>query len=225
MGGKESAMTSEQQPGLRRRIFNVIFIPWVDKTIAVLAVAPFAYELVRMLMRGQMNIPRGVLAIHFIVVIVTMVMRSTPVRVTPNPWFWGLAFVATYWGLFVATFAQRGVAIAPSLVTNSISILSILVVIYARVSLGRSIGLVPAQRVIITHGAYQLVRHPIYTGIFISYTSFMLRAYSPTNVALALCGIGFYLVKSVIEERFLQVDPEYAAYLGKVRWRWFPGLV
>lgn len=53
----------------------------------------------------------------------------------------------------------------------------------------------------------------------------MLRAWSPTNVALALCGIGFYLIKSVIEERFLAVDPEYADYLARVRYRWFPGLV
>jgi protein-S-isoprenylcysteine O-methyltransferase Ste14 len=218
-------MASDQQLSLRRRLFNALMIPWVDKTIAVLAVAPFAYELVRMLVHGLMNIPRAVLAIHFLVVIFTMVLRSTPVRVTPNPWFWALAFVATYWGLLVATFAKPGVAIAPAVVTNSISILSILVVIYARLSLGRSIGLVPAQRVIITHGSYQFVRHPIYTGIFISYTSFMLRACSPTKVALALCGISFYLIKSVIEERFLAVDPEYADYLAQVRWRWFPGLV
>ncbi len=218
-------MIPDQQPGLRRRLFNTLMIPWVDKTIAVLAVAPFAYELVRMLMRGEMNIPRAVLATHFLVVIVTMVLRSAPVRVTPNPWYWGLAFVASYWGLVVAAFGQRGIAIAPSLVTNAISILSILVVVYARFSLGRSIGLVPAQRVIITHGAYQFVRHPIYTGIFISYTSFMLRACSPVNVALALSGIGFFVVKSFIEEGFLREDPEYANYLARVRARWFPGLI
>ncbi len=218
-------MTADQQPSLRRRLFDALMVPWIDKSIAVLAVLPFAYELLRMLQRGQMNIPRAVLAIHFLVVIITMVMRTTPVRVTPNPWFWALAFVATYWGLLVAAFATPGTAIAPTVVTNAISIVSILVVIYARLSLGRSIGLVPAQRVIITHGAYRFVRHPIYTGIFISYTSFMLRAYSPVNVTLALCGIGFYLIKSVIEERFLAVDPEYADYLARVRCRWFPGLV
>lgn len=218
-------MASDQQFSLRRRLFNALMIPWVDKTIAVLAVAPFVYELVKMLLHGLMNIPRAVLAIHFLVVIFTMVLRTAPVRVTPNPWFWALAFVATYWGLLVASFAKPGAALVPGMVSNAISILSILVVVYARFSLGRSIGLVPAQRVIITQGAYQFVRHPIYTGIFISYTSFMLRAYSPTNVALALCGIGFYLIKSVIEERFLAVDPEYADYLERVRWRWFPGLV
>ncbi len=218
-------MTSDQSTTLPRRLFDALRIPWVDKTIAVLAVLPFAYEMVRLLMLGQLNIPRAVLALHFLVVIITMVLRTAPVRITPNPWFWGLAFVATYWGLLVAAFAQRGTAIAPSMVTNAISILSLLAAVYARLSLGRSIGLVPAQRVIITHGAYQFVRHPIYTAIFISYFSFMLRAYSPLNVTLSLCGIGFFLIKSVIEERFLQVDPEYSEYLASVRWRWFPGLV
>ncbi len=217
-------MTSAQANSLPRRLFDALRIPWVDKAIAVLAVLPFAYEMVRLLKLGQLNIPRAVLALHFLVVIITMVLRTAPVRITPNPWFWGLAFVATYWGLLVAAFAQRGTAIAPGTVTNAISLLSLLAAVYARCSLGRSIGLVPAQRVIITRGAYQFVRHPIYTAIFISYFSFMLRAFSPLNVTLALCGIGFFLIKSVIEERFLQVDPEYSEYLASVRWRWFPGL-
>ncbi len=218
-------MTGGQHPGLLRRLFNSLTIPWVDKAIAVLAVLPFVYELNKLLMHGEMNIPRANLAVQFLLVIATMVFRSTPVRVTPNPFYWLLAFVASYWGLFVASFAQKGIAIAPTVVTNSISILSMAIAVYARLSLGRSIGLVPAQRVIITHGAYRFVRHPIYTGLFISYLSFVLRLYTPRNLVLALMGCGFFVVKSFIEEGFLRKDLGYANYLARVRCRWFPGLV
>src|SRR6185436_1576391 len=106
----------------------------------------------------------------------------TPVRVTPNPWYWLLAFVATY-GLFVFTaFAPNGVPLTPSVVNNILAGISAAVFIYARLSLGRSIGFVPANRGIVTRGAYRFVRDPIYTGAFIAMLSFVLRSYTPVNL-------------------------------------------
>jgi protein-S-isoprenylcysteine O-methyltransferase Ste14 len=32
------------------------------------------------------------------------------------------------------------------------------------------------------------------------------------------------MLKSVIEERFLRDNPEYAAYMTQVRYRWIPGV-
>jgi protein-S-isoprenylcysteine O-methyltransferase Ste14 len=217
-------MHAEQHQDHRERLLGALRIPWVDKTIAIVAASPFAYELIRLLGRGEMNIPRAVLATHYLLVVATMVFRIAPVRITSNPWYWLLAFVASYQGLWAAAFIQRGTAIVPGAVSNSIAILSLAVVAYARLSLGRNIGLVPAQRTIVTRGAYRFVRHPIYTGIFISWLSFVLSVYTPRNVALALVGCGLFVIKSFIEEGFLREDPEYAAYLARVRWRWFPGL-
>ena len=218
-------MASDQPPSLGQRFFSILMIPWVDKTIAVLAVLPFIIKLLYdFLMQVQMNIPRTVVTIHLLVFIATMVFRSTPVRITPNPWYWLLAFVATYWGLFTAGFIQKGVALVPSVLTNSISIFSLVIAVYARLSLGRNIGLVPAQRDIVTGGAYRFVRHPIYTALFISYLSFALRMYTPLNLTRVIIGIGLFMLKSFVEEWFLRDDPAYAQYLTKVRWRWFPGL-
>lgn len=217
-------MTSTRKKSYSAKLFEALLVPWVDKVIAIAAVLPFAYEILGILKRGELNIPRANIALQFLVVIMTMIFRTAPVRITRNPLYWLLAFFASYWGLFVAAFAQRGEPIAPSLVTNSLAIASLVIAVYARLSLGKSIGLVPAQRVIVTGGAYQFVRHPIYTGLFISYLSFALRAYSPRNAALALFGVGCFVVKSFIEEGFLKEDPQYASYLDRVRWRWFPGL-
>lgn len=214
-----------QNFGMVQRFLKALTIPWVDKTIAVLAVLPFAVELVRIAMRGEMSIPRASTAIQFLLVIGTMVLRTPPVRITANPFYWALAFFASYWGLFVAAFLGNGTPLVPVAVSNSIAILSLAIAVYARLSLGRSIGLVPAQREIVTGGAYRFVRHPIYTGLFLSYASFVLRMYSPRNLVLALCGIGMFVVKSFIEEGFLRPDAQYAEYLSRVRWRWFPWLV
>jgi len=218
-------MASGQMPGFRQRFLDTLMNPLMDRALAVVAVLPWAYALYGLAMRGQMTLPRASLAIQFFIVIVTMVSRTAPVRITPNPWYWLLTFVASYWGFFLSALIERGGAIVPDVVSNAISIVALAVAVYARLSLGRSMGLVPAQRVIVTRGAYRFVRHPIYAGIFIGYLGFMLRMYSPRNVALALIGSGLFVVKSFIEEGFLREDREYADYLTRVRRRWFPGLV
>jgi protein-S-isoprenylcysteine O-methyltransferase Ste14 len=217
-------MSSNQPKDLWKRFIEALNIPWVDKTIAVVAVVPFLYEVIRILMRGEMNISRASIVIQFLIIIVTMVMRTTPVRVTPNPWYWLLAFALTYYGFFVAVFAQTGTALVPRAVSGSVSILALIVAVYARLSLGRSIGFVPAQRDIITRGAYRFVRHPIYTGLILAYIGFSLRMFSPRNVTMSVIVIGLIVLKRFIEEGFLRDVPEYADYLDRVRWRWFPWL-
>ena len=220
-------MTSAQAPREPRhdsRFMEMLSIPWVDKTIVVIAVLPSVIELYYRYSSANLTFPRAVLGVQVMVLIVTMVLRRTPVRVTPNPWFWLLAFVATYGILAFTAFAPNGVPLVPPVIPNALAMVSAAVIIYARLSLGRSIGFVPADRGIVTGGAYRFVRHPIYTGAFLGLVSFVLRSYSPLNLIMAATIIALFMVKSVVEERFLGDDPEYAAYLRRVRWRWFPGI-
>jgi protein-S-isoprenylcysteine O-methyltransferase Ste14 len=198
--------------------------PWVDKTIAIIAVTPNAIELYRRYTAGNLSFPRAVLGIQVFIMIITMVIRRTPVKVTPNPWYWLLAFAATYGILFMNTFGWIGRPIAPSIVTNGLALLSAAIFIYARVSLGRSIGIVPANRGIVTRGAYRFVRHPIYTGYFVGMLALVLRSYSAQNLLTVSITVVLMMIKSVVEERFLRADPEYAAYLQRVRSRWIPGV-
>ncbi len=99
-----------------------------------------------------------------------------------------------------------------------------IVLVYALLSLGRSIGFVPAQRVIVTSGAYRFVRHPIYTGTFVASLAFVLRAYSPLNLTTAIALVALLMIRSVVEEAFLRDDGAYAVYVRQVRWRLFPGI-
>ena len=96
--------------------------------------------------------------------------------------------------------------------------------LYSLLSLGRNIGFVPAQRRIVTRGAYRFVRHPIYTGTFVSLLAFVLRAFSVLNLTMAVVLIALLMLRGLVEERFLREDAGYAAYLQEVRWRWFPGV-
>ena len=209
----------------KSRFMQFLTTPWVDKTIAVIAVTPNSLELYHRYTDTNLTFVRGVLGIQVIILVITMVLRRTPVRVTPNPWYWLLAFVATYGVITFYAFAPTGTLLVPSSVPNALAILSASIAIYARLSLGFSIGYVPADRGIVTRGAYGFVRHPIYTALFIGLLAYILYAYSPLNSLLALVLIGLFMLKSFVEEWFLRDNPEYAAYLKRVRYRWIPGLI
>ena len=155
-----------------------------------------------------------------------MVIRRPPKRVTPNPWYWLLAFVATYWQILVLSLLQQGRPLVANWFDNSLATLGILVVIWARLSLGRNIGFVPAQRELVHSGAYALMRHPVYTGGLLTNIAFLLRAFSPVNALLIGLGAFWFIpVKSLVEEDFLRADPQYAAYMQRVRARWIPFVI
>ena len=206
------------------RFMDFLTTPWVDKTIAVVAITPNVIELYHRYTDANLTFVRGVAGIQTIILVITMVFRRTPVRVTPNPWYWLLAFVATYGIIAFYAFAPRGTPIVPIIVPSVLVLISVALMIWARVSLGRSIGYVPADRGIVTNGPYRFVRHPIYSGLFVTMFAFLLRAYLPLNLLLILIIVGLFMLKSVIEERFLRDNPEYAAYMQEVRYRWLPGV-
>jgi len=153
-----------------------------------------------------------------------MLALRPPVRVTPNPVYWATAFLATYWGLFTLGLMERGTPLAPTLVTHGFALASLAIALVARTTLGRNIGFVPAQRELVTSGIYGLVRHPIYSGLFVSLAGVVLRTYSARNLLIIGTGAALFVVKTFMEEDFLSEDPTYASYMEKVRWRWVPGI-
>ena len=198
--------------------------PVVDKTFAVVAIVPFIYPIAHHFSRFGFNFPDVVYVIQTTLLAGTMVFRNTPVRITTNPLFWALAFVATYWGYLAVGFEDQGQRIAPMWFLDGITVLTLAGILWARLSLGRNIGFVPAQREIVTHGAYRFVRHPIYAVVFVSILGAMLERWSLRNIIILGAGILLFGVKSFVEEGLLRRDPGYAAYMKRVRYRFIPGI-
>jgi len=198
--------------------------PRVDRAVATVASLPFAYMMYYRLAHEGFDLPRVALAINFALLIATMVVRRPAVRVTPKPLYWATAFVATYWGFMTLGLMERGGPIAPIVVTHGLALLSLTISVFGRLSLGRNIGFVPAQRELVTSWAYSIVRHPIYSALFISFAGVVLRAYSFRNLLILAIGASFFIVKTFMEENFLSEDPAYARYMNRVRSRWIPGI-
>jgi protein-S-isoprenylcysteine O-methyltransferase Ste14 len=89
------------------------------------------------------------------------------------------------------------------------------------VSLGRNLTPLPRPRpntTLVATGAYRLVRHPIYCGIFLMALGWGLRLQSWLTVGYGLLLFVFFDCKSRLEERWLaERFPEYGEYRRRVR--------
>jgi protein-S-isoprenylcysteine O-methyltransferase Ste14 len=218
-----SSATAET--GLKAYWGGVLGQPWIDRTIAIIASVPFVWLAHYRYQHLRLGLPLVSSVTVSLVLIVTMIIRRPPKRVTLNPAYWLLAFFATYWPLLILGILQQGRPVVPSTISDTIAICTLAVTLWARFSLGRNIGFVPAQRDIVTGGAYRYMRHPIYTGAFLGYFALALRAYTPRNAGVLALGALLFVIKSFVEENFLRADPQYAAYLNDVRARWIPYVI
>jgi protein-S-isoprenylcysteine O-methyltransferase Ste14 len=116
----------------------------------------------------------------------------------------------------------NGIPVLPDAVTAGISAAGLLVIIVGKMTLGRSFGLIPANRGIVCRGVYRVVRHPIYSGYLVTHVGFVLAHPTSWNLALLVIGDVALLLRALREEQTLSLDAEYADYLTRVRWRVAP---
>jgi protein-S-isoprenylcysteine O-methyltransferase Ste14 len=135
------------------------------------------------------------------------------------------ALAATiYATCFVVLLAPQGTArLADEWVGAGLQLTSMAWQFTAKVFLGRSFGLLPAQRGLVTAGPYRVVRHPIYFGYLVGHVGFLLANFSWRNVAV----LGLLYVVQVVrirrEEAILAAtDADYGRYQRRVRWRLLP---
>jgi protein-S-isoprenylcysteine O-methyltransferase Ste14 len=115
-------------------------------------------------------------------------------------------------------------ALLPDTQAAVLSAFGLLVVVAGKVSLGRSFGVVPANRGIVSRGIYRVVRHPIYLGYLLTHVAFLLSHVDLWNVCMFGVSDTMLLVRAIYEERTLCRDPQYVSYCSRVRWRMVPGV-
>ncbi len=130
--------------------------------------------------------------------------------------------MATFYFLFVGI--SGGERLVPIVVTGTLQIISVVWQIAAKIYLGRSFGLMPANRGIITTGPYKIVRHPIYFGYFLNHIGFLLSTFSLYNLAIYIALYFFQAIRIWQEEDLLKKDETYAAYMQRTQYRFIPGV-
>jgi protein-S-isoprenylcysteine O-methyltransferase Ste14 len=112
----------------------------------------------------------------------------------------------------------------PDVVTTVASAIGLSITIAAKLSLGRSFGIVPANRGVVVAGPYTVVRHPIYAGYVITHVAFAVAHPRWWNVVALMVADLALVFRALREERILQTDVTYQDYCRRVSWHLVPGV-
>ena len=155
-----------------------------------------------------------------LVVATLFVVRRTPWVVSRSPRAWAAAAIGTF-GMLAARPAYDPVG-GLELLYGGLQLAGALLAVSALVSLGRSFGIVAANRGIRTGGPYRFVRHPLYSAYILTEVGYLLENPSLRNWCLFGVVMTFQAVRIVEEERTLAEDPAYREYRERVRSRILP---
>ena len=92
------------------------------------------------------------------------------------------------------------------------------------VSLGRSFGVRPALRRLVTYGPYRFVRHPIYLSYVVSDIGYNIQEWNVGTLLLMFTGWISLIYRIHAEERVLSKDPRWPEYVTSVPYRLLPGV-
>jgi len=154
-------------------------------------------------------------------VVLLLVFRRESRRLSRRPWDWLVALGGSFAVLLVRPTAA---AVAPESVGVALLLAGTVFEVYGKVYLGRSFGIVAADRGIVVGGPYRIVRHPIYLGYLVTHVGFLLANWSSRNIAIYIIEYFFQVARVLSEERLLKEDDGYRAYFERVRYRLIPFL-
>ena len=131
---------------------------------------------------------------------------------------WLVAIIGTFAALLIRPTGQ------PHMMGAALQLTGLSIAICALLSLRRSIGIVAADRGIVTTGAYRIVRHPMYTGHSVCLLGYLLSYLTPYNAAAIIVTYWALYNRMEAEEKWLSNSIPYRRYKEKVMWRLVPNV-
>jgi protein-S-isoprenylcysteine O-methyltransferase Ste14 len=161
------------------------------------------------------------LASESLVVVLTIVRRRT--RIVDRS---AAAAVVTTISLIGPSLVRTvsGGGLLPDAVTAVVSSVGLVLIIAGKITLGRSFGLVPANRGVVIGGVYGFVRHPIYAGYLLTHLAFACAHPTTWNVSVLVLTDTALIVRALYEEKVLEADRSYQSYCRRVAWHIVPGV-
>ncbi|MEO8538766.1 MAG: isoprenylcysteine carboxylmethyltransferase family protein [bacterium] len=138
-----------------------------------------------------------------------------------RPWDW---VVATFGGWLPLAMQPHDSGGFLQFYGVGMQMLGLTCVIVSFSTLGRSFGVVAANRGLKVGGPYRFVRHPIYFSHSVTLLGFVIANLYWFNISILIAITVFQVLRIAAEERILTETSDYAAYKERVRWRLVPGL-
>ena len=147
--------------------------------------------------------------------------RRPSIVCSQRPWDWAVGIAGTVLPLCMRTTATPGPFAAAGIAAQ---VLGLAAVVVALIWLGRSVGIVAANRGVRSAGPYCVVRHPMYAAYSVTYAGYVATYPSAANALILALTVAAFAARAHAEERLLSEDAAYRAYRERVRWRFLPGL-
>lgn len=184
--------------------------------------AIFAYAAIRRWHAEPTRITLLLLVVGLFMSIGLALFARVPTRRDWTP----LALIFSLGGTFYFLGVQLspGIQLIPETAGAALQLIGIFWELFAKLSLRRSFGILPANRGVVSRGAYRFIRHPMYLGYFITDLGFLLVNFGAQNMLVFGFQFALQIGRIVREERLLADDERYRAYRRKVRFRVIPGV-
>jgi len=202
-------------PSLRWRRCSSI----AQDVLLVVVSAVFFYANLSALLAGQLSSVFFAAEQGLLVVLYLTRRRSS----VTSPRFRDWAFAAGTWLPLLLRPTNAGTPMAQSLGVV-VQLLGLSLTLVAFSYLGRSFGVVAANRGLKVGGPYRLVRHPIYFCHFVTTTGFLVANFGFYNAGILALFVVCQVMRIQAEERVLTETADYTAYKARVPWRLVPGL-
>jgi len=155
------------------------------------------------------------------ILVVLFVARHPSTDTSDRPLDWVLGMLGTFLPMLVRPTERFGWL---AWIGVPMQVLGMSAAAVAVLFLGRSFGIVAANRGVKLGGAYRVVRHPMYTAYLLGYAGYLLTYPSHANVLILIAAAFCLNARAIAEERILGRDPAYREYLHRLPWRFFPFL-
>jgi protein-S-isoprenylcysteine O-methyltransferase Ste14 len=210
---------SSSDPPARKFISPVARLQFIGSNILIGVLFAFFAYAAFLSWRNTGHIQSLILAFQELLIVGLAITRHHSIVESRSIWDWGVALLGT-----AAPLLQRPGLELPALepIGLGLQIIGTVLATIAVASLGRSFGIVAANRGVRTSGFYRFVRHPLYGSYMVGYFGFLLGNLSIWNIALIAITILCQYARAVAEERILLQDPVYQAYARQVRYRFIP---
>ena len=161
-------------------------------------------------------------AIQELVLVAFFVTRRRPLNVSRRPADWVAAMVGAYGVLLLRPHGHEVLGLG--VLWLGVQLVAAIGVIACILRLGRSFGIVAANRGVCADGLYRFLRHPMYAFYLLGQVGYLLGALSLLNVGILVVALGGQLVRIAAEERVLRADETYRDYCEQVPYRLIPGI-
>lgn len=151
-----------------------------------------------------------------------VIFARLPKQANRSAYTWLLVAVSIGYALAIELDSAGTMSLAPLYLTLPLQVFGFGFQLIAKWRLGRSFGLLPEERGLVTGGVYRWVRHPMYLGYLINHIGFLLSHFTLQNLVVLAILYVCQILRIVEEEKILQTNPDYQHYMQKTRYRLVP---